>query len=145
MNRLPLAFFTVAALCALAGMLWGILMASSNDFTTAPAHAHLNLLGWASLAIMGGFYALADDHAPRFLGWLNFALSSLGVVVIVPALADMLGGDKSVEPIVAAGSVLALAGMAVFFLAVVSVWRVTLQARVGDKRVKILDESPFSV
>jgi hypothetical protein len=123
MKRLPLAFFTAAALCALVGMTWGMIMARSEDFTMAPAHAHLNLVGWATMAIMGGFYALAGERAPKVLGWLNFALSGAGVVVMIPALASLLGGHKAVTPIIAGGSGLALAGMVVFFLAIVFTWR----------------------
>jgi hypothetical protein len=123
MKRLPLAFFTVGALCALTGMAWGMMMARSNDFTMAPAHAHLNLVGWATLAIMGGFYALAGERAPRVLGWLNFGLSSVAVVIMIPSLAHLLSGDKSAERIVAGASGLAFAGMAVFFVAVLLTWR----------------------
>jgi hypothetical protein len=123
MKRLPLAFFTTAALSALVGMGWSMVMTKSNDFTMAPAHAHLNLLGWATLAIMGGFYALAGERVPRAIGWINFALSSVAMVVSIPALARLPGGDKSANPMVAGGSGLAFAGIAAFFIAVVVSWR----------------------
>ena len=45
--------FVVAALAALGGMGLGIVMGISQDFTLAPAHAHLNLLGWVTMAIYG--------------------------------------------------------------------------------------------
>lgn len=123
MKRLPLAFFTLAALCATTGMVWGILMARSNDHAMAPAHAHLNLLGWATLALMGAFYALTGDRAPLRLGWVNFALSAIGVVLTIPALALLLGGDNAIQPVVIVGSSAALLGMIVFLLAVLSLWR----------------------
>jgi uncharacterized pyridoxal phosphate-containing UPF0001 family protein len=37
--------FIVAAIAALGGMILGISMGMSQDFTLAPAHAHANLLG----------------------------------------------------------------------------------------------------
>jgi hypothetical protein len=120
MNRLPLAFFTVAALCALGGMLWGIDMGRSGDHGMMPAHAHLNLVGWASLALMGTFYALSG---PSRLGWLNFALSTAGVVVMIPALALVLSGNKAMETATIVGSTLALLGMLTFVAAVLSHWR----------------------
>jgi len=49
MSRLSLAFFATAALCVLAGMVWGIQMGVSGNMTEAPAHAHLNLVGWATM------------------------------------------------------------------------------------------------
>lgn len=74
MPRVSLAFFSVAALCGLTGMIMGTVMGISQDFTQSPTHAHLNLVGWASLAIMGTFYTLAC--AQGRLPWINFTLSS---------------------------------------------------------------------
>ena len=121
MQKLPLAFFSAGALCALGGMIWGIQMGSTQDFTMMPAHAHLNLIGWASLAIMGSFYAVAGK-AGR-LGWINFFLSAGAVVLLIPSLAMLLGGNKAAEPVVIGASVLALLGMLVFAIVVFSGWR----------------------
>jgi hypothetical protein len=121
LQKLPLAFFSAGALCALGGMIWGIQMGSTQDFTMMPVHAHLNLVGWASLAIMGSFYAVSGK-AGR-LGWINFFLSAGAVVVLIPSLAMVLGGNKAAEPVVIGGSVLALLGMATFAIVVLSGWR----------------------
>lgn len=122
MRRLPLAFFSAAALCALGGMIWGAIMGGRQDFTLMPAHAHLNLVGWATLALMGGFYALSGKGGR--LGWINFGLSVAGVVVMIPALALMLASqNKALEPAVIAGSLLAILGMATFVVVVLSGWR----------------------
>ena len=48
MPRLSLAFFTAAVIYGICGMLWGAYMASTDIFTLATAHAHLNLLGSAA-------------------------------------------------------------------------------------------------
>ena len=120
MSKLPLAFFSAAALCALAGMVWGAMMGSSENFTLAPAHAHLNLVGWTSLALMGTFYALSGK-AGR-LGWLNFWLSTAAVVVMIPSLAAYLGGSKPALNGVIAGTVLAILGMLTFVGVVLSGW-----------------------
>ena len=50
--------FQAAVLLVIMGMGWGIIMAISEDHTTMPAHAHLNLLGWVSLFLFGIFYHL---------------------------------------------------------------------------------------
>ena len=121
MQKLPWAFFSAGALCALGGMIWGIQMGSTQNFTMMPAHAHLNLIGWASLAIMGSFYAVSGK-AGR-LGWINFFLSAGAVVVLIPSLAILLAGNKAAEPVVIGGSVLALLGMATFAIVVLSGWR----------------------
>ncbi len=121
MARLPLAFFTAAALCALAGMVWGVVMAASGDHSMMPAHAHLNLLGWATLALMGGFYALTG--AGGRLGWANFAFSVAGVAIAVPSLAMLLSGKAGFEKGATAGSILAIVGMLTFLAVIVSHWR----------------------
>jgi hypothetical protein len=121
MNRLSLSFFTAATLCALTGMVWGAIMGSSENFALAPAHAHLNLVGWATLALMGTFYALSGKAGP--LGWLNFALSTVGVVVMIPGLALVVTGHAAGMPAVIGGSSMAMLGMLVFLIVVISAWR----------------------
>jgi hypothetical protein len=122
MPRLSLAFFTAAGVCGLTGMIWGANMAASNNFTMMPAHAHLNLLGWVSLAIMGGFYALAGNRAPMRLGWINFVISAAGVVIAIPALAATLGGAKGADTFAMIGAMVLIAGMLTFLAAVLSLW-----------------------
>jgi hypothetical protein len=121
MSRLSLAFFTTGALCVLGGMVWGVVMAASNDHTMMPAHAHLNLMGWATLALMGAFYALSG-RSDR-LGWANYWLSTLSVVVSIPALAMLLGGNAAAEKVAIAGSLLAILGMLAFLASVAAHWR----------------------
>jgi hypothetical protein len=53
MQRLPLLFLATAALCLVLGVSLGIVMGMAHDFTFGPVHAHLNLVGWTSLALMG--------------------------------------------------------------------------------------------
>jgi hypothetical protein len=121
MSKLALSFFATAALCALGGMVWGIIMAASNDHGMMPAHAHLNLMGWATLALMGTYYALSGKGGR--LGWINYVLSTLGVIVAIPSLALLLAGNQAAEMGATAGSILALLGMAVFAFGVVNDWR----------------------
>jgi len=122
MSKLPLAFFATAAVFALTGMMWGVKMGIADNFTEAPAHAHLNLVGWASMALMGAFYGYAGDRAPARLGWANYAVSTVAVVIMVPSLAILLAGGGKINPAVISGSLLALVGMALFLASVVTVW-----------------------
>jgi len=121
MSRLSLAFFSVGALCVMIGMVWGSIMGSTENFTLAPAHAHLNLVGWATFGLMGTFYALSGRSGR--LGWANFAFSATGVVVLIPSLAMYLSGKSAFQPGVIAGSTLTMIGMLLFLIAVLSGWR----------------------
>lgn len=123
MPRVSLAFFTVGALCGIVGMLWGMHMAESQDYAMSPAHAHLNLLGWVSLGLMGTFYALAGERVSNLLAWSNFVLSSAGVIIAIPMLAQVLAGNEAMGPKMVYPQVLLVAGMAIFILSVLKAWR----------------------
>ena len=124
MPRISLAFFTVAVLCGLVGMSWGMYMGATQQFTMAPAHAHLNLLGWVSLSIMGTFYALMGGPPNKALGWANFILSSLGVVIMVPILANLLAGhEKEMGPLMPIPEVIVVLGLLCFIANVLLAWR----------------------
>jgi hypothetical protein len=121
-RNLAFAFFTTAALCGLCGMAWGAQIGATQNFGFAPAHAHLNLLGWVSLALMGAFYAGAGAQASRALGWLNWLLSTAGAITMPLGLAWLIAGHHEAETAIAAGAILALAGLATFLLGVVLAW-----------------------
>jgi hypothetical protein len=99
MSRIPLLFLTAAALCMVVGVALGIAMGMAHDFRFAPVHAHLNLLGWTSLALMGLTYrAWPELCRTRTAAALQFGLSAssafvfpLGIYVAIahgaPALA----------------------------------------------------------
>jgi len=56
MLKIDLVFLTLAAACLLVGVSMGIAMGILHDFTFSPVHAHLNLVGWTSLALFGLTY-----------------------------------------------------------------------------------------
>lgn len=121
MNRLSTAFFGAAVLYALVGMCLGIWMGASGDHTLSPVHAHINLLGWASLALMGAFYGLAGELAPKRLGWVNFGVSNIGNILSLPLLAMLLLGDTRVLPAMAVGELLMVGGMVLFAVSILMV------------------------
>ena len=123
MPRVSYAFFTFAACCALIGMAVGLHMGASQDFALRPAHAHINLVGWLSMAVMGGFYAL-DRGASQQVAWINFTLSGLGGIVLPTGIALIVTGHEAVGGLMAmVGGTLALLGMACFLIAVLGGWR----------------------
>src|ERR1043165_6895728 len=106
MIELPNRFLLLAVLAGITGMAMGIAMAIGQDFTLAPAHAHLNLLGWVSLALYGLFYRAYPAASLGRLPQLHFVASASGVVIMVPALICLLIGIHGAEPVVAIGSLL---------------------------------------
>lgn len=123
MPKISLAFFGSAVLYALTGMGLGMYMGASGDHTLAPVHAHINLLGWTTLALMGTFYALAGERANRTLAWVNFAVSNLANLITLPLLALLMQGNTSVIPVMSAGEMMLVAGMALFGVSILVVAR----------------------
>ncbi|MDS1136689.1 hypothetical protein [Nitratireductor indicus] len=117
MNTLSKTCWLGAAIYALLGMIFGIFMSASGDHTLAAAHGHLNLLGWASLALYGAFYSLYPQASMGLLARAQVALAHLGVIVLTPGIALAVRGEG--ETLAKAGSILVLLSMAAF-LAVVA-------------------------
>ena len=126
MPRVSAAFFAIGVLCLVTGMVWGMIMGNSENFILAPAHAHLNLLGWVTMAIYGTFYALTRETLSPRLAWTNLVLAVLGVLVMIPSLAMYLTGAVQYGPGIAVGSVLSFLALLVFG---VSVARALMRAR----------------
>lgn len=117
MNSIATRFYATGAIFALAGMTWGIQMAATNDFTLAPGHAHLNLIGFVAMAIFGTFYALSPRAAASRLANIHYFLTVAAVLVMVPGIVMAITGSG--ETMAKIGSILALASMALFAFVVV--------------------------
>jgi len=119
MPRVSAAFFALGAVCVFFGMLWGMHMGESEDFTLMPAHAHLNLLGWVTMALYGTFYALTHASLKPKLAWTNFSLSAIGVAAMIPSLALYLPArDAKYIPGIIVGEIATVLGLLVFAVSV---------------------------
>ena len=106
--------FLAAVLAAIAGMLWGIDMAISENHAAMPAHAHLNLLGWVSLFLFGIFYRLHPSLDATKLALAQVWVWIIGTVVMAAGVGLISTGTTSAEPIAAVGSLIVLADMLLF-------------------------------
>lgn len=122
MPRISFFFFTTGALFVLAGVGLGIWMGMNENFTLAPVHAHINLIGWASMGLIGAFFAVAGENAPRKLGWVIYGLQTLGLLIMIPMLTKLLLGDKSVGPILGMSEMLIALALLLFLVTVVITW-----------------------
>ncbi len=110
----------VAATAATCGMGLGIAMAARQDFTLAPAHAHLNLLGWVSMALYGLYYRSAPGIRPR-LAWTQAIAGTVGFVTMFGGLATLLTtGDPRAEAAIGIGAIAAVLGMLLFLAQVLT-------------------------
>jgi len=75
------AFVATGAVLGGLGMVMGIVMGVSEDFTLSPAHAHLNLVGWVSLVLFGLAYRtrLASLGA---LATVHYWVAAAGAIIL---------------------------------------------------------------
>ena len=111
-------FLRLGALSALVGMSLGVWMGANQDFVLRPVHAHINLVGFASMMLFGLFYR-AFPAAGR--GWLpmgHFVLSVIGFLILMPSLTLMLLGKPLFMPGMIASEFMLVASMALFVIIV---------------------------
>ncbi|HEY2069168.1 MAG TPA: hypothetical protein VGG48_06410 [Rhizomicrobium sp.] len=120
MPRVSAAFFAVGVLCIFVGGATGLHMARSHDTAFASLHVHLNLVGWATMALCGTFFALTKETMSVRLAWITFVILTAGILVFFPAFAMFLshGNDPKFEPFMQAGNGLTALGMLVFAVSV---------------------------
>jgi hypothetical protein len=112
-SKLPLLFLATAAACLLAGVGLGIHMGIAHDFALAPVHAHLNLLGWTSLALIGlTLRAYPELLRNRAASWAQYGVSA-GSAVAFPAGIHLAITQDAPGPAIAA-SLVWFAGVLLF-------------------------------
>jgi hypothetical protein len=125
-------FFRLAILYLLCGITLGLVMAGSHSYSMAPAHAHLNLLGWVTMSIFAVFYRLWPAAAASKLAKLHFWIYVPAHFVQMVMLFMFLRGNTAVEPVLAIASFgVALA----VILFAVNLWKHTASAAAGKQPV----------
>lgn len=82
MKRVDIYFLLLATILLTCGAVLGIVMGTREDFTLVPVHAHLNLAGWASLALFGLTYRAYPELAATNLARYHFIVSATGSVLL---------------------------------------------------------------
>jgi cbb3-type cytochrome oxidase subunit 1 len=127
-------FVKIAVLYLALGVTLGVVMGMLHVFTFMPVHAHLNLLGWASLALVGLVYHAYPQAAQTRLATVHFWLHNVGLPPLMISLALMLAGHAAFEPVVGLSSLVVAAGVLVF---VVNVWRTLPASSASPARVAV--------
>ena len=102
------------AVVLLVGMLAGIAMGIEQNFTLAPAHAHLNLIGGVLLFLFGLYYRLVPAAGTTTLAKVQGWLHIIGAILFPAGVAIVLLKGPSFEAAPIAGSLIVVAAMALF-------------------------------
>ena len=103
--------FRIAVLFVLTGMIVGVYMAASHNHALGQAHAHINLIGWVSLFLIGLFYERRPQLDKSAGARWQVIIYTIGAVVTNVSLAALLLGNAGAEPGAAAGSFVVLGSM----------------------------------
>ena len=114
MNRLDLKFLLLGAVMLTAGVTLGIVMGVRQDFSLAPVHAHINLVGWASLALFGIIYRLYPAMGQSRLAGIHFILAAPAAIIFPVGIALAMLAQQPMPVMV--GSMLWMAGVLVFLV-----------------------------
>jgi len=104
----------IAAIYLVVGSFMGLYMGIAEKFTLHPVHAHLNLLGWASLALAGLIYVQFPEAAKTKLARIHFWMHNVSLPVLMAALALLLTGHAAFGPVVGISATVMAVGLAVF-------------------------------
>jgi cbb3-type cytochrome oxidase subunit 1 len=96
------------------GVLFGMYMGIAQQFQMSSVHAHINLLGWVSLALAGVIYVLFPSAGSSMLGKLHFWLHNVGLPLMVVGLYIEIAGIAKVTALISAGGLIAIIGIILF-------------------------------
>ncbi len=110
-------FLRTSVICLIVGMTFGAYMGGIHDFTFAPAHAHLNLIGGVLMFLAGLFYNSHPQVSPKLVT-IHYFIALLGVLLIVPGIYGSIAQLPWAAPVVGSGSLVTLISM-IFFAVMV--------------------------
>ena len=108
-------FLKVAVIYFLIGTVWGVVMGSSQHFEYTSAHAHINLLGWVSLGLIGVIFKSFPEIGSGTLATAQFWLHNIGLPLLVVSMVFFARGEESLGiPFAASGGLLIISSVIVF-------------------------------
>ena len=113
MQRIDRAFFIVAVVLGLAGMVLGIQMGMAHDFQLVPVHTHINLVGWVSMALFGLGYRVGLAKSGR-LAAVHFWVALAGAILLPVGIYYAITREQ--QAVVIVGSLLALGSLLLFLV-----------------------------
>ena len=109
-----LRFLKLAVVYLFAGALLGLIMGMNENFVLAPVHAHMLLLGWASLALAGLIYHFYPATAETRLARWHFWLHNLALPAFLAGLGVLVSGHIAAMPVVGVSATCLVVALALF-------------------------------
>lgn len=110
-------FIKIAGVYFLIAVLLGLTMGIIHNFAFASVHAHLNLLGWVSMALFGIIYSLFPNAGMTKLAKTHFWLHNIGLPIMQGSLfLQILTGNGALTPGIIIGSIIVVLGVLLFVI-----------------------------
>jgi len=97
----------------------GIYLGASGDHLLVPVRAHFNLLGWASLALVGLIYHQSPTAGSHRLATVQFWRHNAGLVAAMVLLIGFLRGNTGLDPLLGVASLVIGVSLVLFAIKVV--------------------------
>jgi cbb3-type cytochrome oxidase subunit 1 len=110
------AYLKIATVYFTIGVLAGLTMGIIHDFRFTSVHAHVNLLGWVTMALFGIIYHLYPNAANTKLAKTQFWLHNIGVPVMLVGIALQVLGVSAALPPTIIGSIAVVLGVILFMV-----------------------------
>ena len=130
-------FIKIAGVYFAIACILGLVMGIIHNFAFTSVHAHLNLLGWVSMAIFGLIYSFYPHAGKTKLANTHFWLHNLGLPIMQGALFfQLLTGNESLVVAMIIGSIMLVVGVILFMINLFSQIRTSHQVE-SNKNVTI--------
>lgn len=111
------AFIKIAAIYLLIGISLGIYMGIVEKFQYTPIHAHINLLGWATMGIFGLIYCVFPRAGNSKLGKVHFWLHNIGTIFLLIGMILFANRQEGIAfPLALIGAFTVVAATLVFII-----------------------------
>ena len=117
---MSIRFLRIAVIYFVVAVALGLYMGIIENFTQVPVHAHLNLLGWVSMALFGLIYNAHPAAGQTTLARWHFWIHNVTLPVFMAALFLMLGGNSAVAVVVEITATVMVFAVVLF---AVNLWR----------------------
>ncbi|MAP94594.1 MAG: TonB-dependent receptor [Ponticaulis sp.] len=110
-------FVLIALVYAVVGMVLGNIMGATLDHSQMPTHAHIMLVGWASMGLSGLIYKSWPELKSGLLPVIHFWLLQVGCLIMCIGLYLMYGGivpEPQMGPVLGISGIIVLGSLALF-------------------------------
>jgi hypothetical protein len=107
-------WLTMAILYFAAAVCMGVFMGATHDHRLMSVHAHMNLLGWVTMTLIGFYYWFFAQQAQTRIATAQFWLHQVGLPGMMIALGLRIYGNEAAGEFIGIFSLLVLVSVLLF-------------------------------